>query len=74
MNESLIKKWMEKEGLRKEELAVKLKVSLSTVNNILNGKKPYRPLVTVLANLMSVPEEKLISSFQSSKGKKFNTN
>ena len=60
MNGALVKSWMDKEGMRPEELAVKLKVSLSTVKNILNGKTPYRPLITVLALHMNVNEDVLI--------------
>lgn len=63
MNGALVKNWMKKQGMRPEALAVKLNVSLSTVKNIMNGKKsyrPYGPLVTVLANLMGVPEKTLL--------------
>jgi transcriptional regulator with XRE-family HTH domain len=60
MNGALVKSWMEKQKMRPEALAVKLNVSLSTVKNILNGKKPYRPLITLLALHMNVSEELLL--------------
>lgn len=59
MNSALLRSWMDKEGVRPEELATKLGVSFSTVRAMMAGKKPYRTTLTVLSQLMGVSEEDL---------------
>jgi len=66
----MVREWLQRERMRPEELAVKLKVSFATVQNILHGKRPYRPLITVLAQVMGVSEESLLAESKPKEGKK----
>lgn len=61
MNGSVVRKWMEKQKMRPEELAVQLNVSLSTVNNILNDKKCHKHTIAILAILMGIHEKEPIN-------------
>jgi transcriptional regulator with XRE-family HTH domain len=61
MNGALLKKWMKEQGIKPEQLAVKIGVSYGTIRNLMAGKKnTFRPTITVLSRLMGVSEETLM--------------
>lgn len=61
MNGALLKKWMKENNVTPEQLAVKIGLSYATIRNLMAGKNTFRPTITVLANLMGVPEGALLS-------------
>jgi transcriptional regulator with XRE-family HTH domain len=69
MNGALLKEWMTANDIKPEQLAVKIGVSYGTIRNLLAGKKPFRPTITVLANLMGVSEETLMGQQKKPRGK-----
>lgn len=61
MNGELLKRWMNDNHVRAEELAVKLGISFQTVRTMMAGKKPHKHTVTVLSQLMGVRESDLLA-------------
>lgn len=60
MNGRLVKEWMEENGMRPEELAVKLGVGTGTINRMTSGRKVSTPTVKLVAILMGVQVEALL--------------
>lgn len=58
MNGRLVRKWLEKMGMRQEELAVRLGMSMGTVQRILSGKANRRTIIA-LAHIMDIEESEL---------------
>lgn len=63
MNGDLVKKWVKKQGLKREQLAVRLGISISTVDKILAGEDNLRyPTIIALSYLMGVKESQLVKN------------
>jgi transcriptional regulator with XRE-family HTH domain len=60
MNSDLLKKWMNKNGLRAEDVASKLGCSFQTVARMLKGRSPHASTLVALADLIGVPARELI--------------
>lgn len=59
MNGARVKQWLKERNMRPEELAVRLGVSMGTINKIFAGRPVMKPIIIALASIMGCEETEL---------------